>query len=91
MPSRDLRVRPAEVWTALKQRKDIVITNNGKPVAVMTAVDADTLEETCQTLKRARALRALEAIHRAALATGGARLTGRMIEREIKAVRAARR
>lgn len=57
----------------------------------MTAVDAETFEETCETLKRARALRALEAIHRAAVASGSTRLTDREIEHEIKAVRAARR
>lgn len=44
IPSRDLRVRPAEVWKTLKQRKEVVITNNGKPVAVMTAVDAERVD-----------------------------------------------
>ncbi len=87
IPSRDLRVRPAEVWKALKQRKEIVVTNNGTPIAVMTAVDAETFEEPCETLKRAVALRALEAIHREAVAAGATRLTDRAIAREIKAVR----
>jgi len=90
VPSRDLRVRPAAVWKALKQRKDLVITSNGKPIAIMTAADPETFEDTFLTLKRARALRAIEAMHRSAVASGRNRISDREIDRAIKAVRKQR-
>ncbi len=91
VPSRDLRVRPAHVWKTLRDRKEIVITNNGTPVAIMSAVDAGTFEDTLRAIRRARALEALGRIHRAAAASGRSKMTDAEIEAEIKAARKQRR
>lgn len=91
VPSRDLRVRPAHVWKTLRERKEIVITNNGTPVAIMSAVDASSFEDTLRAIRRARALDALARIHRAAAASGRSRISDAEIEAEIKAVRKLRR
>ena len=91
VPSRDLRVRSAHVWKTLRERKEIVITSNGTPVAIMSAVDAGTFEDTLRAIRRARALDALARIHRAAAASGRSTMSDAEIEAEIKAVRKSRR
>ena len=56
---RDLSTCSAAVWAALAEAKDLVVTSNGKPVAVLSAADASTLDATLEPLRRARAQRAV--------------------------------
>jgi len=91
IPIKDFRSRSAEVWRRVAQHNDVVVTNNGKPVAVMTSVTADSVDELLTSLQRVRALRALEAIHRQAVAQGSASLSDAAIAREIRAARRSRR
>ena len=61
IPSRDLRIRPGQVWKQLRKEKELIITSNGKPVALMTPVTEDNLEEELQTTRRAHeALKSLQ-------------------------------
>jgi antitoxin (DNA-binding transcriptional repressor) of toxin-antitoxin stability system len=59
---RDFRTRPKHVRDALKQERQAVLTANGRPVALMIAVDAGTVDQTLETLRRARGLEALRAL-----------------------------
>lgn len=59
---RDLRGRPAKVWKDLETEKDLVLTSNGKPMAIITGIGEDTLESTLATLRRARAVQAVREI-----------------------------
>ncbi len=52
---RDLRTRSAAVWESLGEAKDLVVTSNGKPVAVLSAATASTLDATLTALRQARA------------------------------------
>ena len=52
---RDLRVKSGEIWRQLKSEGDLVITSNGKPVAVLSGVDDDHLEEYLGAIRRTRA------------------------------------
>jgi antitoxin (DNA-binding transcriptional repressor) of toxin-antitoxin stability system len=61
---RDFRTRPKQVRDALKREREAVLTANGRPVALMIAVDAGTVDETLETLRRARGLEALRALRR---------------------------
>ena len=38
---RDLRGRPTEVWTKLSRDKELVLTSNGKPIAILSAVSEE--------------------------------------------------
>jgi PHD/YefM family antitoxin component YafN of YafNO toxin-antitoxin module len=87
---RDLRLKPGEVWKTLEKEKDVVLTTNGKPFAVLTRADEDSLEPTLATLRRARAQSALREIHRAAVEKGLDTVTEREIDVEIKAYRKER-
>ena len=88
---RDLRGKSAEIWRRLREEGDIIVTSNGKPIAILSTVSEDTLETALAAIRRARAVAAVEAMHRASLEAGTDRLTGREIAAEIAAVRKKRR
>lgn len=87
---RELRGRSASVWKTLADEKDLVITSNGKPIALLSETSEQRLEESLRALRRARAELAAAAMQRASLAAGTDRLTPDEIDAEIKVVREAR-
>jgi antitoxin (DNA-binding transcriptional repressor) of toxin-antitoxin stability system len=87
---RDLRTCPKQVRDALKQEREAVLTANGQPVAVLIPVDAGSVEETLETLRRARGLEALRAIRRESRERGLDRLSTSHIEAIIAKTRRAR-
>ena len=87
VPVRDFRIRPGEVWRKLAREDNLVVTSNGRPKALLIGVDEDTLDESITLLRRAKALRALERVHRTAVSAGLSRLTAREIDEEIAAAR----
>ena len=88
---RELRTRSAAVWDALSEEKDLVVTSNGKPIAVLSATTASTLEASLAALRQARAQLAVAAMQERARKTGADRLTLEDINAEIQAVRRQRR
>ena len=88
---RELRTRSAAVWDALSEEKDLVVTSNGKPIAVLSATTASTLEASLTALRQARAQLAVAAMQERARETGADRLTLEDINAEIRAVRRHRR
>ncbi len=88
---RDLRSKSAQVWGQLKDEKELVITSNGKPIAILSAVQEDRLEETLAAIRRARAMAAVDAMQQRALKMGLADMTLEEINAEIAAVRKSRR
>ena len=77
---RELRLKPGEVWKAAKVEKDLVITANGRPIAILTGVDENTFEQELATIQRARALTALDRLHSKSVQKG----THTMSEKEIQ-------
>ena len=62
---RDLRLKPGKVWKMAKEERDVVLTVNGRPVAILTGVDEDSFEAEVEAIRRARALQALESLQHA--------------------------
>ncbi len=87
---RELRSRSAEVLRQLSEVPDVVVTSNGKPVAILSAVSSAGLEESLSSLRRARAIAAVEAMQSQSLAAGKHRLDRAAIQGEIDAVRKGR-
>ena len=56
---RELRTRSAAVWDALSKEKGMVATSNGKPIAILSATSASTLEASLATLRPAGDLKAI--------------------------------
>lgn len=67
---RGLRSNSAQTWKQLKEEKELVVTSNGKPIAVLSAVQEDRLEETLTAIRRARAMAAVDAMQQHALKMG---------------------
>lgn len=87
---RDLRLRSAEIWRQLQQEKEMVVTSNGRPVAVLAGVEGEDVMEYLATLRRARAMLAVNKVQERARLTGKDRITAAEIDREIRAVRRSR-
>ncbi len=88
---RDLRGKSAEVWKRLSTEKDMVITSNGRPIAILSGVSEDSLEESFKALRRIRAVQAVEAMQMTASRTGLDHLTAKDVDAEINSVRKRRR
>ena len=84
---RELRLKPGEVWKAARAEKDLIITANGRPVAILTGVHEDTLEQELAVIHRARVLLAFERLHKESVQKGKHKLSDKEIQKEIDAVR----
>ena len=87
---RELRNQSALVWKALSEEKDLVITSNGKPIALLSAMVEEDLEASLGAVRCARAQAAATALQQASLQTGTDRLSLGDINVEINAVRRER-
>jgi len=70
MTTRELRTNTKELWETLDAQQEIVLTNNGKPRAVVISTDPAELEETLLMIRSARAKAALRAIREQSVANG---------------------
>ena len=87
---RDLRLKPADVWKQLKINKDIIITLNGRPIAILNGTDEESFEHSLAVIRRSRALLAMDEMQQMSKEKGLDKLTEKDIEEEIKAVRSER-
>ena len=88
---RDLRSKSSEIWKKIRKERDLVVTSNGRPVAILSGVSQDNLEESLNAIRTSRAIQAVENMQLAAGRTGLERMTDEEIEQEIAAVRKTRR
>ena len=87
---RDLNTKPKEIWSKIKD-EEVVITSNGKPIALLSGVTEETLEKTLRSIRRSRALIALEEMQKKSIELGLDKWTDSQIESEIRAVRKSRK
>jgi prevent-host-death family protein len=83
---RDLRSKSAELWRELAEEGEMVVTNNGRPVAVLAAA-GDDVEEVLRSFRKNRALSALERQHMESVARGTHLMTLDEINAVIEEVR----
>lgn len=87
---RDLRGKSAEIWKLLPKEREMVITSNGRPVAILAAITESNLEESLSAFRQARAVEAVASLQRKSVEQGTDKLTMDEINAEIKAVRKKR-
>ena len=87
---RDLRGKSADIWRELPEEREMVITSNGRPVAILAAVNESNLEESLAAFRQARAIDAVASVQRRSVARGADALTSEDINAEIATVREAR-
>jgi antitoxin (DNA-binding transcriptional repressor) of toxin-antitoxin stability system len=66
------------------------VTSNGRPVAILAAVDESNLEESLSAFRQARAVDAVAKLQLHSVSTEADRLSIDEIDAEIKAVRSQR-
>ncbi len=84
---RDLRTQTRRIGEWLSDAQEVVVTSNGKPIAILSPVTEDTVESEVMALRQARAIRALSAIQQTSYKLGLDRLSDDDIEQEISAAR----
>jgi antitoxin (DNA-binding transcriptional repressor) of toxin-antitoxin stability system len=87
---RDLRGNSAAIWRDLPDEGEMIITSNGRPVALLSSVDESDVEESLTAFRRARVERAIADLQRASVAQGTDTLSMDAIELEIMDARKTR-
>ena len=87
---RDLRGKGAEIWRRLANEKEIVVTSNGRPIAVLSSVSEENLEDSLTTIRRSRAMTAVSNMQLESVAAGLDKMTMEEINEEIRSVRKRR-
>jgi len=88
---RDLRGKSAEVWKELPTEREVVVTSNGRPIAILSAVTELNLEESISAIRQARAAEAVMSLQRRSVEQGTDGITMKEIDAEIRAVREKRK
>ncbi len=82
---RDLRTESKNVWENLSAGGEVVITNNGKPSALMIDIPEGSFDEIVQAVRQAKAMIAFNSMRRKAAMSGY--MTDEEINAEINAAR----
>ena len=59
---RDLKTKSSQVWKELPEQKEMVVTSNGRPIALLSSINENNLEQVLTAFRRARATNALASI-----------------------------
>ncbi len=86
---RDFRTSSKKIWETLSKEGEVVVTNNGKPTAILLDVREDDFEEVVQAVRQAKAMIAFNKMRLAAAENGF--MTEEEIEKEISLAREERK
>ncbi len=67
---RDLRTDTKSMWETLSSGDEVVITNNGKPSALMIDIPEGDFDEVVQAVRQAKAMIAFNSMRRKAAKAG---------------------
>ena len=84
---RDLRSKSSQIQRDLPKEKEMVLTSNGKPIAILAATSADKIEESLAMIRRVRAIMAVDYIQRRSVEVGTDRMSLEEINKEITTAR----
>jgi prevent-host-death family protein len=84
---REMRAQSSELWKTLATENEVVLTNHGKPTAIITGVDEASFESTLQAIRRQRGKDALARLRAQAAASGVDKMSLAEINAEIDAYR----
>ena len=83
--ARDLRTIPKSIWNTLAANGEVIITNNGKPTALMLNISETNFDEVVKAVRQAKAMIAFNNMR--AKATKQGYMSDEEIESEIAAYR----
>lgn len=88
---RELKSKSAQVWKELSEQKEMIVTSNGRPIAMLSSINEGNLEKVLKAFRMARASDAIAAIQYESTERGTDKITKEEIAAEIRAVRDERR
>ena len=83
--ARDLRTMPKNIWNTLSSDGEVIITNNGKPTALMLNISETNFDEIVKAVRQAKAMIAFNNMRTKAEKHGY--MSDEEIDAEIKAYR----
>ena len=84
---RDFRTSSANIWKALPKEQEMIITSNGKPMALLTPICDATLEANLSAIRSAKAIAALKLLQQQSIKNGTDKMTLAEINEEIQKAR----
>ena len=84
---RDLKTKSSQVWKELAGQKEMIVTSNGRPIALLSSINENNLEQVLAAFRRARATNAVASIQYESTQKGTDKITMDEINAEIEAVR----
>jgi len=87
---RDLKTKSSQVWKELPDQKDMIVTSNGRPIALLSSINENNLEEVLTAFRHARATNAVARIQYESAKKGTDKISMDEINAEIGAVRSKR-
>ena len=86
----ELRSDTSELWDELERRRELVVTDGAKPIAILSATDSESFERSLLNIRRCRAMDALSDLQHDSARRGFDRLTMDEIDEEIRTFRMKR-
>jgi antitoxin (DNA-binding transcriptional repressor) of toxin-antitoxin stability system len=87
----DFRTGTSDIWAELPQEQEIVVTNDGKPIALLTPLNDETFEETISAVRKAKTINAVKVLQQQSVKNGTDRMTLEEINAEIRTARKERK
>ena len=87
----ELRRESGKVWKKLERCKEIIVTRNGKLVALLISIQSDNIESTLRTIRGERFESSVRKIQERSMKQGLDKMTMVEINAEIAAARKERR
>ena len=73
--ARDFKRSSPSMWRKLVSERELIITNNGKPIALLTPLNDETLEDTVSAVRRAKAINAMKRMQEISVSLGNDKMT----------------
>ena len=88
---RDLKTKSSKIWKDLPEQKEMVVTSNGRPIALLSSINENNLEQVLTAFRRARATNALASIQYDSIQKGTDMISMDEINTEIEVIRSKRK
>lgn len=88
---RDLKTKSSQIWKDLPEQKEMVVTSNGRPIALLSSINGNNLEQVLTAFRRARATNALASIQYNSIQKETDKISMDEINAEIGAIRSKRK
>jgi len=83
---KDLKTSP-EIWKVLPSEREMIITNNGKPIALLSPLNDEMMDDTVLAVRKAKALNAVKKMQDISASLGNNKLSVEEINTIINVVR----